>query len=296
MLLVAAVMLSWVLGYSEPAAAAPGPTVLAQYKPASASALVHFTEGNRLYKDARVTSRALADRVRDLRRAIDEYTAGQKLEDAPAFDYNIAHCARVLGDAATAVAHLQRFLDHAQPSDPQLRGQIEAEITELDPSGEIRSRLRADRAPATEQVPAASADKAVEPSPPRSPPDAAKPVPPLAASSAAEPHASRVWARLGWGLTAAGVVGAGVTTWLAVSARGLDNDAAASGRISERLDLQDRADSRRRAALIVGIGSGAAVAIGLVTLLLPDRADPPAQARAWNLGITGNGLAVIGRF
>jgi hypothetical protein len=105
-----------------------------------------------------------------------------------------------------------------------------------------------------------------------------------------------VWARLGWGLTAAGVVGAGVTTWLAVSARGLDTDAAASGRISERLDLQDRADSRRHAALIVGIGSGAAVVIGVVTLLLPDRADPPAQGRAWNLGITGNGLAVIGRF
>ena len=48
--------------------------------------------------------------------------------------------------------------------------------------------------------------------------------------------------------------------------------------------------------MIVGIGSGAAVILGIVTLVLPARTDARATSNAWNLGITGNGVAVLGRF
>jgi hypothetical protein len=296
MLMVAAMMLGLTLGLGAHASAAPSSS-LAQYKPTGAAALAHFEAGNRAYKDARIASRPLADRVRDLKHAIDEYTAGQALDDAPAFDYNIAHAARLLVDNATAVAHLQRFVERTQP-DAQLRNAVENEITELDPSGAIRANLRQAKAPAVESKPPPALPPAAPP--PSAAPGASQPVtsgPVLATSAPAAPRESRVWGRLGWGLTAAGVVGAGVTTWLMINASGLDNDSKDTSRtMSDRLDLQHQADSRRHAALIVGIGSGAAVVLGIVTLALPARADARATGSAWNLGITGHGVAVFGRF
>ena len=260
MLVVAATIACLLLGRAAPALAAPAAS-LAQYKPAKPRALAHFEAGNRAYKDARIATRPLAARVRDLRRAIDEYTAGQAIEDAAAFDYNIAHCARQLVDNATAVAHLQRFLERAEGLDVQLREAVQNEIAELDSSGAIRAQLRQGDAPPPGER------KAPPPDPPASPPPAApSPAPtssaapgvslpaapaasPLGTSAATEPRASHVWAGIGWGLTAAGVVGGGVTAWLAIGAAGLDSDANDTRRAtSNRLDLQHQADSRRRAA------------------------------------------------
>jgi len=297
MLVVAAVALGLALGFGARASAAPSNS-LGQYKPTRASALAHFEAGNRAYKDARIASRPLADRVRDLKRAIDEYSAGQALDDAPAFDYNIAHAARLLVDNATAVAHLQRFVERAQPEE-QLRRAVENEIAELDPSGAIRADLRLANAATVESKP--------PPPPPPSAvpvqsaaPEASRPVTggaTLGSNVPAAPQESHVWGRIGWGLTAAGVVGAGVTAWLVASASGLDSDAKDSGRTtSDRLDLQHQADSRRHTALSVGIGSGAALVLGIVTLAIPARAATHATSTAWNLGITGHGVAVFGRF
>jgi hypothetical protein len=64
----------------------------------------------------------------------------------------------------------------------------------------------------------------------------------------------------------------------------------------DRVNLESRADSRRRTALIVGVGSGAAVVLGIVTLAVPARRSGSSPATAWNLGLTGNGVAVFGRF
>lgn len=45
----------------------------------------------------------------DTRRAIDEFRAGQRDDDRPAFDYNLGVCYEKLGDAARAVAAFRRF-------------------------------------------------------------------------------------------------------------------------------------------------------------------------------------------
>ena len=296
MLVSVAATLSLTLGV---VARASAESSLGQYKPSRPDALAHFEAGNRAYKDARNASRPLADRVRDLKHAIDEYTVGQALEpDAAAFDYNIAHAARLLVDNANAIAHLQRFLERARP-DEQLRQKVENEISELDPSGEIRANLRQAKAPSVESKPSPPASSTLPP--PSAAPGASQPVapaPPVSTTAAQhESHESHVWVRLGWGLTAAGLLGGGVTTWLTASANGLDSDAKSTSRTSaDRLDLQNQADSRRHAALIVGIGSGAALILGIVTLALPARAGAHATSTAWNLGITGNGAAVFGRF
>jgi hypothetical protein len=303
MLVTATAAVGLTLRLTVPVAAAPSSS-LAHYKPTQPAALVHFQAGNRAYKDARVTTRPLADRVRDLKRAIDEYNAGQVLDDAPAFDYNIAHCARLLVDNATAVAHLQRFLQRADQLDAKLGEDVKREIAELDPTGSIRAQLRQASAPspsiaapvaAMEAPPVPRTAATSQPAPLTAPPPLAPP--PIATSTVAAPHGSRTWLALGWGLTAAGVVGGGVATWLAIDAAGLDRDSKDTSRTtSDRVDLEHRADSRRGAALIVGIGGGAAVALGVVTLLLPARSDTRATSSAWNLRVAGNGVAVVGRF
>jgi hypothetical protein len=304
-LLAIAMVLSVMVALCASAAAAP-PSPLARYRPTSPGAIARFEAGNRLYKSARLASRAPADRVLDLRRAVDEYTAGQALEDAPAFDYNLGHAARLLDDPAKAVGHLQRFLDRAQPDEP-LRGAVEREIVELDPSGAIRAELRTAKEPTTKEplgesrpVPASPLSTApLQVSPAASPvaPGADLPLAPLAVSATAKHRGSRTWGYVGWGLTATGVAGAGVATWLVFDAAERSDSAKDTGRpTSDRLALQRQADSRRRAAMIVGIGSGAAIALGVVTLLLPARAHPASTDTAWNLGITGNGVAVFGSF
>jgi hypothetical protein len=308
MLVAATAVVGLILRLAVPVSAAPVNS-LARYKPAKPAALARFEAGNRAYKDARDTTRPLADRARDLRRAIDEYSAGQAIDDAAAFDYNIAHCARLLADNATAVAHLQRFLDRAAQLDAKLRDDIEREIAELDPSGSIRANLRQASAPgpsnaapiaAVEAPPSSHTAVASQPALPiASPPGVSPPGAsgPSATSTVAAPRASRAWLALGWGLTAAGVVGGGVATWLAVDAAGLDRDSKDTSRAtSDRVVLEHRADSRRGAALIVGISGGAAVVLGVVTLLLPARSETRAATSAWNLRVTGNGVAVIGRF
>ena len=299
-MLVAAMAVGLMLRLAVPVSAAP-PSSLARYKPTQPAALAHFEAGNRAYKDARVATRPLTDRVRDLKRAIDEYTTGQALDDAPAFDYNIAHCARLLIDDATAVAHLQRFLQRADDLEAVLAEDVKREIAELDPTGSIRAQLHhANTSSPSNATPVATMETPPQPraaatSQPAAPPVVASPQ--IVTSTVATPRGRRTWVALGWGVTAAGVVGGGVATWLAFDAAGLDRDSKDTSRlISDRVNLEHRADSRRSTALIVGIGSGSAVVLGVVTLRLPGREDARPTGSAWNLSITRGGLAVLGRF
>jgi hypothetical protein len=107
------------------------------------------------------------------------------------------------------------------------------------------------------------------------------------------------WAHVaGWSLTTLGLAGGGVTAYLVLDAQNLDHqatDAEANHQASIRNELTDRAASRRRSATIVGIGSGVALATGLVLALWPSADRAPTQA-SWHVGITGNGLAVAGQF
>jgi hypothetical protein len=89
-----------------------------------------------------------------------------------------------------------------------------------------------------------------------------------------------------------------VTTYLVLDAQNLDRqatDAEANHQASVRNELTARSADRRRSAVIFGVGSGVALATGLVFALWPSGDRPPTQA-SWNLGITGNGIAVAGRF
>jgi hypothetical protein len=268
-------------------------TSTAQYKPTAPAALAHFEAGNRLYKSGLDKARPFVDRVRDLRGAIEEYRAGASVEDAPAFDFNIGHASVVLVDNRTAVEHLQRFLSRAHPDEP-LRAKLVKEIEDLDPTGEVRADLRRSE----ERAQAAKGDPVVVPAPPPAPAPTIPLPPPVRSeppNAIGEPGHGWVW--LGWGLTAAALVGGGVTTWLAVSATGIDSDAKDTTQTtSDRVNLENRADSRRRTALIVGVGSGAAVVLGIVTLAIPARRSGSSPATAWNLGLTGNGVVVFGRF
>jgi hypothetical protein len=286
---------------AAPTSTSAGAGSMARYKPTSVASLAHFEAGNRLYKSGLKRERPFADRVRDLRGAIDEYQAGAQLEDAPAFDYNMGHTAWLLLDNPSAVAHLLRFLDRARPDD-HLRAAIEKEIASLDPSGAIRDDLRRAQPTASADAAESASTKATASVGPVL--KAAQPVPtsrvdgaPLERTPPEPSRPSHAWTWVGWGLTGAGLAGGGLTTWLVVSANSLDRDAQATNRSSnERLDVQDRADARRRAALFTGIGSGVAVVLGLVTLAFPARSDGRRATSAWNLRLTGNGVAVVGRF
>lgn len=300
MLMAATVALELLLRSAVPAASAEPSSSLVHYKPTDPAALVHFEAGNRAYKDARDATRPLTDRVRDLKRAIEEYAAGQEIDGAAAFDYNIAHCARLLVDNATAVAHLQRFLERAGQLDAELRQSVESEISELDPSGAIRALLRQSSAPHGERAappPAPRAATTPDGSPAQGHAQQAPPSAPPATRTAPPPHTSRTWLHLGWGLTAAGVIDGGVAAWLAFDAAGLDRDARDMSRtISSRVDLEHRADVRRNAAVVMGIGGGVAVVLGVVALLRPARTDASAASSAWHLGVTRGAVAVSGRF
>ncbi|HEY0484461.1 MAG TPA: hypothetical protein VGD37_43370, partial [Kofleriaceae bacterium] len=84
-----------------------------------------------------------------------------------------------------------------------------------------------------------------------------------------------------------------------VDARSLDSEAdnaQAHHLVSERQQLADRASERRRSAVLVGVGSGVLLASGALVLVLWSGGDPAPARVGWNLGITGNGMAVSGRF
>jgi hypothetical protein len=305
MLLVA---LAWLAVPAKPVSAAPV-TDPAAYKPTDSEALAHFNEGTR-YVETSQRRRVRADRDRDLERAITEYTAGQAKDDAPAFDLNLGLVLKVLGRDEDALDHLQRFLERANP-DGSLRRSVESKIAALDPTGRLRAERERKRAPrrapdrppaivatSTPVVDAARAPSAAAATPIATPPRVAPPG--LAATAVDSPPGHVRWARVGgWGLTAAGVVGGGVTTWLVVDAQRLDRqatDAQANHMVSVRAELADQASARRRSAVMVGIGSGALVVSGVVLLLLSSGGDSPPTRVGWNLGITSHGAAVWGRF
>lgn len=100
---------------------------------------------------------------------------------------------------------------------------------------------------------------------------------------------------VGIGIAGLGLVSAGITGWLALDARSLDKQATEANRpASERDALTNRASSRRRFAVGVGVGGGVLLATGLVLTFWPT--DHAPKRAAWNLGVTPNGVAVFGSY
>jgi tetratricopeptide (TPR) repeat protein len=304
---------AWLVVCATPVSAAPPSSAASladKYQLTDPDAIGHFQAGNAAYKAGVDKHRPRANRDRDLESAIAEYTAGQAIQDRPVFDFNLGLAYKALGRTDEAIDHLQRFLDRADETvSAEARADAEKKLAALDPAGKHRAELAKRRVAPPPPVPAPApnvapvADVERTPIAPRAPaPVTPSPVsaPGLATTETMTPRSSVHWTRVGgWGLTGAGILGAGVTAWLVIDAQSLDdqaNDAQANHSVSERQALADRADSRRRSALVVGIGSGALVVSGALILILSSGHEPAPTRTGWNLRITGHGVAVAGRF
>jgi hypothetical protein len=295
-----------------PASACPASSPPAN-KPVDREAVTHLSAGNRAYKIAIDRKHPLSDdeRQHQLETAIEEYSSGQRCDDAFVFDFNLGQAYAALGKRREALEHFLRFRDRADLDDAD-RANVEKRIAAVDPTGKLRADRQAaaiQRAsaptPITTEVPrtAAGMQTTQGPGMPLAPSPAAErqPISPPALSPMTEsaPRSSVRWGRIaGWTLTAAGLAGAGVTTYLVLDAQNLDQqatDAEANHQASVRNELTARAADRRRSAVVFGIGSGVVLATGLVLALWPSN-DRSSTQGSWNLRISSHGIAVAGRF
>ncbi len=231
-------------------------------KPKDPMAQQRLAAGNRLY------------RVREFEKAAEEYKAGSLIEDVPVFHYNLGQCFRQLGKYEDAIWHYERFIERGKPAG-QVRGAVDAFLTQMRAELEKKAMRQPPIEPAPEPKPAPPQPKTMKVKVPGDP-----------------------WYRdrIGWGLTAAGLLGVGVSTGLLVRANNIEDDANREMVQTERESLRDRASSRRTIGTIVGIGGAALLVGGLVKLALrsPDREETVTMAL--DVGITGNGVFVMGRF
>ena len=100
--------------------------------------------------------------------------------------------------------------------------------------------------------------------------------------------------RWGWAITGGGVVTAGVAVGFLVSASGLDAAADDEMDQAERVDLRERAHSRRTLGAILAIGGGAVTVAGIAKLLWTG--DSPRESRVADLVVGPNYLGLVGAF
>lgn len=240
-------------------------------QPKEPAARLHFTQGNRLY------------RVRKFDEAVAEYQAGAVIEPAPVFDYNLGQCYRKLGKHADAIWHYERFLRNGQPE-----GELHALVTDF--LRQLREELARKPAPA----PPAEAE------PPASSPSSRSGPPPMPAADLSVSVAARGerWYadRLGWGLVASGLAAAGGTAYLLAHAADLQHDAVRLPAERRRIELRDTARERRVIGAALGVGSAALLAIGAIKLAIHSRGPSRDKAASWSVGVSGRGVAVLGRF
>jgi len=100
---------------------------------------------------------------------------------------------------------------------------------------------------------------------------------------------------IGWTATAAGVGALGTTGYLFLRASNLDDRANMHIDNRTRSDLHDQASTRRIAGAIVGVGGVALTATG-VYLLATSHPRDRSNSASLDVGITGRGIVVFGRF
>ena len=235
-------------------------------KPTAVEALDHLARANKLYN------------VGSFAEAAVEYKAGALVEPAPIFDFNLGQCYRQLGDHKKAIWHYGRFVK-SSPQTPEHVALAQKHI------GDEQSALNKDAA----AVPAASA---LPPTlPPASPPTQV--VAPALSSSV--PAEVEPWYAdgLGWGLTATGAVGVIVGSGFLVNASSISDQANKGGSQREIDALRDKAATRQLLGAVIGIGGIALFGTGIVKLAIHPN---PRSATAVRLGVSANGLAILGRF
>lgn len=254
---------------------------------AEPSAKVGNSEARKLYDEA-----TKLYNVRSFAEAAEKYKAASLVEPAPVLDYNLGQCYRQLGKYEDAIWHYQRYLDIGKMK-PDKRAAVEQFIQQM--RAEL-DRKAMSQPPTT--IDTSGSEAASGKDGPSERLTVLRPVaPPREQGATAKVGARTGWFWLGVGLTSAGLVGGGATTWLALTADRMYSQSNETRRpSSERLDLADRADARRGGALVVGIASGVVLGVGVVTLAVAPRTSRPTNTVALTIGFTGNGVAMFGRF
>ena len=214
-------------------------------KPSAPEARAHLEQGNKLYA------------IREFEAAIAEYKAGALFEDTPVFQYNLAQAYRITGRYQDALWHYGRFVNRTEPTGP-LREAIERFTAQM--KAEIE-RAAMTEAP-TSAAPAADEQPVATPQLPLS--EKPKPSP---------------WFhdRIGWALTASGMILVASAVYFFLDANTLDSQAGSEMREVERKDLGDRAETRRilgYALTSVGVGVAGA---GIIKLAIHGGASSSAS-------------------
>ena len=236
-------------------------------RPSNPEARERLSAGTKLY------------RVQEFEKAIEEYKAGALKEDAPVFHYNLGQCYRHLRRFREAKFHYQRFVASGNPP-AKYKLAVEGFIREAE----------------TELQKEATAEAASEPiEAPRATPPAPRPEVPevVTVIERAEPWYAD---RFGWGLAATGAVASGVAGWLVLDARRLDERSNREPSQEDQAELRQRASQRRLAGAIVGVVGGAALITGIVKLAIADHDLETTRRTALELGVSRNGVVLVGRF
>ncbi|MCA9674428.1 MAG: hypothetical protein KC464_05230 [Myxococcales bacterium] len=224
--------------------------------PTDPEAKRHMGEGNKRH------------RVQEYAQAVEEYKAGALIEGAPVFLYNLGQAYRLGGDYEKAILQYRLFLDRGAPG-PELRALVECHVRAM--------TRELDQAASREQPtgPAPDDGGAIgEGEDDRVPPTEIGPVPAAPRRGVAAPWYAD---GLGWGISGGGAIASAIGAVLLLDASSLDDQAATEDREDVRTELRDRADSRRLWGTVVGGVGVAALAVGVVKLVLtPDAAEQPS--------------------
>jgi tetratricopeptide (TPR) repeat protein len=243
---------------------------LATREPTNKDALAHLQLGNR------------ALNVNDYDRAIKEYQQGAILDPVPLFWFNLGLAYRNSQRFPEAIKAFREFVRRsAGDDDPDgYRAQVEQLLPQLvasqtappqHPQPSTETSGVEPNAPTGEGEPASTSSK-VATAPLASATITASPAVPSAgsgapAASATTAGATPTWSRwhdgLGWGLTGAGVLAAGVGVGLLASASSLDGQADRETDFAKRDQLRQSASSRRSAGEITA-AAGAVLLVGAI--------------------------------
>jgi tetratricopeptide (TPR) repeat protein len=237
-------------------------------RPDNPKACEHLDRGNNLYDAG------------SFKEAIDEYKAGELIEPAPVFDYNLGQSHRQLGLYREALWHYDRFLHKGQPTG-RLRDAVIAFMAEM----------RAHLENKAQSMPPTGREPSTEP-PPTVIPQPASPASRGEVTRSADRDDSPDW--LGWSFTGSGIVALGVSGALFYRASQLNKQGDSESNMGTRQHLYDQASSRNLAGAIVGITGAAMTAVGAIRLTLHHRSG--SQPSAFQLGINSRGLFAAGSF
>jgi len=227
--------------------------------------------------------------------ALLDFKEAYRNKPDPAFLYNIAQCHRKLGRADEAIAFYQTYLRRAP--DAKNREEVERRIAELE-----REMAAASPAPAAAPVAAASSSLP----PPSTAPTPIAPPPPAGGTLVAsnEVRTGRSTRRIvALGLGGLGLVGVGVGSAVALSARSSYRDAASRcpNRIcTDVADKNQADDARTRGNIATAIWIGGLVALAGGTVLWLTAPADVSRATAVSLspavGRSYAGVALLGGF